>query len=103
MHYYPDHVAAATAGKRLATAPETRRSFEVAPVGSDHCSSRWPGANAKASPEPEPWCYPGRECEGAEADENSSSQLNGSASGRDDIGPDLVQRHGVTGLGGPDG
>ena len=35
--------------------------------------------------------------------ENQSSQVNGSASGRDDIGPDLLQRYGVTGLGGPDG
>ena len=36
-------------------------------------------------------------------DESQSGQVYGSASGRDDIGPDLLQRHGVTGLGGPDG
>ena len=30
-------------------------------------------------------------------------QINGSASGRDDIGPDLLQRYDVTGLGGLDG
>jgi len=35
--------------------------------------------------------------------ESESGQVNGSASGRDDIGPDLLQRYGVTGLGGPDG
>ena len=36
-------------------------------------------------------------------DKNQSMQINGSASGRDDIGPDLLQRYDVTGLGGPDG
>ena len=30
-------------------------------------------------------------------------QVNGSASGSDDIGPDLLQRYDVTGSGGPDG
>ena len=29
---------------------------------------------------------------------SQSSQVNGSASGRDDIGPDFLQRHDVTGL-----
>ena len=29
---------------------------------------------------------------------SQSLQVNGSASGRDDIGPDLLQRHNVTGL-----
>ena len=30
---------------------------------------------------------------------SQSSQINGSASGRDDIGPDFLQRYDVTGLG----
>ena len=38
-----------------------------------------------------------------ELEKVSPRQVNGPASGRDDIGPDLLQRHGVTGLGGPDG
>ena len=32
------------------------------------------------------------------SNKSQSSQVNGSASGRDDIGPDFLQRHGVTGL-----
>ena len=32
------------------------------------------------------------------SDKSQASQVNGSASGRDDIGPDLLQRYDVTGL-----
>ncbi len=34
---------------------------------------------------------------------NQPSQVNGSASGRDNIGPDLLQGYSVTSFGGPDG
>jgi hypothetical protein len=34
---------------------------------------------------------------------SQSAQVNGPTSGRDDIGPDLLQRYDVTGLGGLDG
>src|SRR5690349_1829560 len=96
---YPDHVAAATAGGRGATGPETRwsnqprvgvnagesrpcRDTDEAAKGKKHAIRADPGI-----------------C-GTRLKESQSSQANGSASGRDDIGPDLLQRYDVTGLGG---
>src|SRR5262249_23008916 len=35
--------------------------------------------------------------------ESQSGQVNGSASRRNDVGPDLVERYDVTGLGSPEG
>src|SRR5436190_3481990 len=99
---YPDHVAAATAGIRCRTAPETRWSTLGAEVRVYAGRSR-PRVNGRATHEEvaRKWQYPGI-C-GTRVRKPQSSQVNGRASGRDDIGPELLQRHGVTGLGGPDG
>ena len=95
---YPDHVAAATAGRRCATAPETRRStwLEV----KVHAGRSRPRENAPASLDPGAWEYLGTEY--AVRLKSQSSQVNSSASGRDNIGPDLLQGYDVTGLSGAD-
>ena len=48
-----------------------------------------------------PWSYLGNLIEGR-ARKSQSAQVNGPASGRDNIDPDLLQRHDVTGLDRPD-
>ena len=92
---YPDHVATGNVGKDCATASETRRSTDVALVEIGEGSR--PGENAAIG-----WLYVGFGWYAVIRD-RQPGQINGSASGRDDIGPDLLQRYDVTGLCGLDG
>src|SRR5436190_494428 len=86
-----DNVFAASAGKRIQPAPETRRSGEssVTVCGQSHLyyPHLWDDLGGRATPF---------------ACESQSGQVKGSAPGRHNIGPDLFQRYGVS-LGGPDG
>ena len=89
---------------REESAPETRRSI-YGPVKVYAGRSR-PRVNEPASYEADAiakWLYRGTCNRVPEVPQKSqSSQVNSSASGRDDIGPDLLQRYDITGLGGPD-
>src|SRR5262249_54014167 len=90
---YPDHIAAATAGKRRnEPAPELPRSR--GPIVKVYARRNRSGINIRRKIMLAVRPYLGTQ--GTRFAKGQSSQVNGSASGRDDIGPDLLQRHGVT-------
>src|SRR4029077_10128718 len=103
----PDRVAAAIAGTRSAIAPENRRStgpqvIRVRATGNRRPRGNEPGNNPAPPVVRGTWEHPGGDSVGAISVMNQPSQVNGSASGRDNIGPDLLQGYSVTSFGGPD-
>jgi len=89
-----DKVSGGSVGRGTGPAPEIRRSGES--LVNVNTTRKWPCGYY-----PQWWVDRGVKIIPGTY-ESESIQVNGSASGRDNIGADLHQRDGVTGLGGAD-